>query len=197
MGEVNIDKDNAVELVELGIQLEAVEDKIIVMMDSYKSGYECKECGGTGKVKSTFVEGAERECEACNGKGATLVIPEISKSLPTLGTVMSVGEKTRWAQHLKSKENPEMALLALQNGVQGRDISMEDLKKTLDLQEKQIKIRPGAKVLFQPHVGTMIPFKGNIRLKIMREHEPLAVIYGTDIDARQFMDFDIPLDKQF
>jgi co-chaperonin GroES (HSP10) len=191
MGLVNIDSDNAVELVELGIQLEAVEDKIIVMMDSYKSGYECKECGGTGKVKSTVVKGAERDCEACNGKGATLVVPEISRRLPTLGTVMSVGEKTNWAKFLSGEwlddQIDREALLSCAP-------QLSDRKKSI---EKRIKIRPGAKVLFQPHVGTMIPFKGNIRLKIMREHEPLAVIYGTDIDARQFMDFDIPLEKQF
>ena len=189
MGEVNIDKDNAVELVELGIQLEAVEDKIIVMMDSYKSGYECKECSGTGKVKSTFVEGAERECEACNGKGATLVIPEISKSLPTLGTVMSVGEKTRWAKYLSGEWAKDVPDWVLNEAKSWNEAKINE--------ERKIKVRPGAKVLFQPHVGTMIPFKGNIRLKIMREYEPLAVIYGTDIDARQFMDFDIPLDKQF
>ena len=182
MGEVNIDKDNAVELVELGIQLEAVEDKIIVMMDSYKSGYECKDCGGTGKVKSIVVEGAERDCEACNGKGATLVIPEISKSLPTLGTVLSMGEKTRWRRRIEAGWWQKFLWWLSNDSVYRRN---------------NIKVRNGAKVLFQPHVGTMIPFKGNIRLKIMREHEPLAVIYGTDIDARQFMDFDIPLDKQF
>src|SRR5580700_446148 len=104
MGEVNIDKDNAVELVELGIQLEAVEDKIIVMMDHYKSGYECKDCGGAGKVPSLLNKEIMRDCDTCKGKGATLVIPEISKSLPTLGTVMSVGEKTRWAEHLELVE---------------------------------------------------------------------------------------------
>lgn len=189
MGEINIDKDNAVELTSLGIQLEAVEDKIIVVMDQFKSGYECKECGGTGKIKSTVVEGADKDCPTCEGRGALLVVPQISQSLPTLGTVVSVGEKTRWAK--------------FQSGEWVVDLSYEILNSDLlfkaaqESEGKKIKIRPGAKVLFQPHVGTLIPFKGNLRLKIMREHEPLCVIYGTDIDSRDFIDFDIPLNERF
>lgn len=194
MGEINIDNDNAVELTELKIQLEAVEDKIIVIIDPYKSGYECSDCGGTGKIKSPVVIDAVKECPACNGKGALIVVPEMAKSLPTLGRVVSVGEKTRWAQHLK-----ELTEYTLDHNDYGRLNEAEttgENRRFFQRREKTIKIRPGAKVLFQPYVGTMIPFKGNLRLKIMREHEPLCVIYGTDIEAKNFMDFDVPLEDR-
>lgn len=184
MGEINIDNDNAVELTDLKIQLEAVEDKIIVIVDQYKSGYECSECGGTGKIKSPVVADAMKECPACNGKGGLIVVPEIAKSLPTLGRVVSVGEKTRWAQHLRDCANGNYDLMGPEDNLKAQ-------------REREIKIRPGAKVLFQPHVGTMIPFKGNLRLKIMREHEPLCVIYGTNIESKNFMDFDVPLEDRY
>ena len=167
MGEVLIDRDNAIEITSLGLQLEAVEDKILVIVDAYKSGYECKTCGGTGKIKSPVVEGATKDCDDCGGKGAILVIPEISKSLPTLGTVVSLGPKCQW-----------------------------QLKKN-DSSREEILIRPGAKVLFQPHVGTLIPFKGNVRIKAMREHEPLCVIYGSNLDSKDFIDFDVPFEQRY
>lgn len=159
MGEIVHDGFNVVELTSLGIKLESIEDKIIVMMDNYKSGYECKTCNGNKViVTKSIVEGGkdkEETCPDCNGQGAILLIPEISKSLPTSGVVVSVGEKCRCMQG-----------------------------------DEKSKIRLGARVIFSPHIGTLIPFKGNIKLKIMREHEPLAIMYGADAAARDFIDYD-------
>lgn len=195
MAEVIVDNDNAVELTELKIQLEAVEDKIIVVMDQFKSGFECATCGGSGKIKSPVVADALKDCPDCHGKGALLIVPEIAKSLPTLGTVMSVGEKTRWASHLREYIKYKLDHPNL-DSLQESPEEAEN-RRFFKGREKEIKIRPGAKVLFQPHVGTLIPFKGNLRLKIMREHEPLCVIYGTDIEAKNFMDFDTPLEDRY
>ena len=187
MGDVLIDKDNAIEIVNLKIQLEATEDKILVLVDQYKSGYECENCGGIGKVKSPVVEGALKDCEDCGGKGSLLVIPEISKSLPTLGTVVSLGPKCQWSmrqadyidQFSDSPSHPPRLSFSESNS------------------SRNILIRPGAKVLFQPHVGTLIPFKGNIRIKAMREHEPLCVVYGSEVDSKDFLDFDTPFEQRF
>jgi len=158
MGEVIHDGYNVVNLTALGINLEAVEDKIIVLIDHYKSGYECTDCGGTGKIiTKSIVEGGkdkEETCSTCGGKGGILIIPEMSKSLPTSGVVVSVGEKC------KSYNDPDC------------------------------KVRLGARVVFSPHIGTFLPIKGNIRLKIMREHEPLCVMYGAEIAARDFIDYE-------
>lgn len=160
--QVSHDGYNVAHLTDLGIKLEAIEDKIIVLIDDYKSGYECKDCAGTGKisVKSNVVEGAMREetCSVCRGQGALIIIPQIAKSLPSSGVVISLGEKC-------------LAMAGLKNA----------------------KIQLGARIVFSPHVGTFIPFKGNIKLKIMREHEPLCVMYGADSAARDFMEFETEL----
>ena len=189
MGEVNIDNDNAVELTELQIQLEAVEDKIIILVDNFKSGYECKECGGTGKIKSPVVEGAMKDCTACGGKGGLLIVPEVAKTLPTLGTVLSMGPKTKWMEMQKAFYEAQWWKIW---------IFKRFLKyfKDSDI-AKSIRIRPGARVLFQPHVGTFIPVKGNIRLKVMRAHEPLCVLYGTDEASKDFIDFDVPIEERY
>lgn len=174
-GEIVHDGYNVVSLTDLGLKLESVEDKIIVMMDQYKTGYECKQCDGAGFITEVSVVAAIGErrvtCPACSGKGHILIVPESSKSLPTSGVVLSIGEKTR-----ANKERFWFNKLLIKL----------KLKKYIPA-----KVTLGARVIFSPHVGTLIPFKGNITLKIMREHEPLAVMYGADVRAvKDFMEFD-------
>jgi len=78
--------------------MEAMGDKIILAVDRYLSGYECKECKGAKVIskKKEFIPKTgwtytEETCPTCNGKGGLLVIPETSKTLPTTGVVVSIG----------------------------------------------------------------------------------------------------------
>src|ERR1700728_3756975 len=48
---VDAGEDNIVGLIELGVGLEAIGDNIIVLIDNYRSGYECTACKGTGKLR--------------------------------------------------------------------------------------------------------------------------------------------------
>ena len=153
-----IAEDNTVFIVQGKIALEAVEDKIIIMLDPFKTGYECKACDGTGIEKVCNIcngsgknrfdmtcqacEGEPHKyegqtCRACKGVGASLIIPESAQSLPTSGRIVSVGP---------------------------------DVKKR----------KVGERYLFGVHVGYFLPFKGNIRLRCMREHEVLCRIYSLD-----------------
>ena len=141
------------------IALKAAEDKIIVLLDKFKTGYECTMCGGDGAgrvcedcnktpglsrlgsvckscngVPDRFVG---KDCPACNGRGSSIIVPESSKALPTSGIIVSVGPKC---------------------------------------QERKV----GQRVLFGAHVGYFLPFKGNVRLRTMREYEPLADIFMVD-----------------
>lgn len=207
-GEILVDGQNVVELQQLGISLMAVEDKIIVMFDDFKSGYECKNCNGKGLIVGCIVcentgkdrfgqdcksclgagDKSQRQCSTCKGKGDILVIPETAKSLPTTGVVVSMGPDTP-------------AMIATRNIIENRKLQKSKAgTKDYDTYEaividceqrlKEIPIRLGARVIFGPHVGTLIPFKGNIRLKIMRVHEPLAVLFGKDTASRDFIDYE-------
>ena len=153
-----INSDNAVFVVQGRIALEAVEDKIIIMLDPFRTGFECKACDGSGVGKvclSCNGTGMNRfdgvcklcggqpnkwiglECPACKGVGSLLVIPESAKQLPTSGRVVSKG--------------PDCT-----------------------------KVNIGERYLFGVHIGYFLPFKGNILLRCMREHEVLCRIYSLD-----------------
>ena len=70
----------------------ALGDRVLIVEDEFKSGYECPGCGGTGK--STVVRGAK--CAECDGTGLIkggLVVTEESQRRPTTGKIVSVGEK--------------------------------------------------------------------------------------------------------
>ncbi len=69
------------------LKFEAFGDRIIVKQDEFKSGYECESCGGTGFSKLN----TNIRCKACDGKGALLVIPQVSERRPTTGTIVSAG----------------------------------------------------------------------------------------------------------
>lgn len=178
---VNLDQVNVVQLQHLGISMQAVEDKIIILVDKFKTGYECKECGGTGRVKSVVVEAAEKICDACRGKGSLLVIPEVAQSLPSTGYVVSMGPLT-----------PFMAVRHFKKQLESPDISIksktEILQKIAEAVDTPIQL--GSRIVFGPHVGTFLPMKGNVRLKIMRVHEPLCVIFGENLDDKDFIDYE-------
>lgn len=76
------------------LKFEAFGDRVLVKQDDFKSGYECQTCGGTGKspVNKNW------KCGDCEGKGALLVIPEVSERRPTTGVIVSTGPD---CQHLK------------------------------------------------------------------------------------------------
>lgn len=96
-----------------GVAFEAFGDRILVIEDEFRSGYECKACdgagfhacsgcGGTGR--STFVGHArcgicsgdgKIPCMACGGKGGTLIIPDTGKRRPTTGEIVSVGANVK------------------------------------------------------------------------------------------------------
>jgi hypothetical protein len=200
--EVNINNVNVVELVNLDISLMAIEDKIIVLHDNYKSGYECKDCNETGFVTCTSCEGTGKNrfdsncttcegkkqlvCPVCKGQKLIIEIPQSARTLPTTGVVVSMGPLCP-AMHIQRQLDfyqfePTKDRYLTEVGQQEKIRLEEELTK--------IPIRLGARVIFGPHVGTFLPMKGNVKLKIMRVTEPLAVIFGKGCESKDFIDFE-------
>jgi co-chaperonin GroES (HSP10) len=165
--EYQVDEEHNKVLVVGGkIALQATEDKIIILLDKFKSGYECAMCGGTGDGRRCIdctdginargftckiCEGNPdrwigKRCPQCKGKGSTIIIPDSAKALPTSGTIVSVGPSCT-------------------------------------------KRKVGERVVFGAHVGFFLPFKGNVRLRMMREYEPLCLLYMLDTDTKVLGDF--------
>jgi co-chaperonin GroES (HSP10) len=70
----------------------ALGDRVVIVEDQFKSGYECETCGGSGKVPSTIAGGKPKVCPTCDGKGGLLVVPDNSQRRPTTGLIVSAGE---------------------------------------------------------------------------------------------------------
>lgn len=115
MIELNLDEAIATNTIKLGTcELTAFDDRIIVVLDEFKSGYECTRCEGNNvsnevshipceDCKSTGRRGEKKcsgcagegrvVCPECNGKGGVLIIPQEKENAPTTGIVVSIGEK--------------------------------------------------------------------------------------------------------
>lgn len=187
------DGKNSVSIPGFPYEFEAFGDKILVAVDIFKSGFECKECGGSGRIKwncpceSTDRPGyryskdqikefettinsnvakarscqvcptcegnykgarVDKECPACKGIGSTIIVPDSSKTLPTTGVIVSVGD---------------------------------DVKSS--------RVKNGERVLYGAYSGTMVPTKVvGVSFKFLREHEILGFIqHGEELGAFDFV----------
>lgn len=161
-------KDNIIFVVAGKLGLEAIEDKILVLIDKFRSGYECKDCAETGIYISCecerqahpgqnrlggvckycnglYQERKGKTCPSCNGTGITIIMPQNARAIPTSGIIVSIGPscKTR---------------------------------------------KIGERVLFGAHTGYYLPFKGNAKIRCLREDEPMCLIYALD-NNKVFGDF--------
>lgn len=94
--EIILDDSNEVAFPGYPYTFEALHEKILVAIDIFKSGYECKECKGKGKVEvKQGRDAAFIDCAACQGRGALMFLPETSKNLPTTGVVVSMGKTAK------------------------------------------------------------------------------------------------------
>jgi co-chaperonin GroES (HSP10) len=91
--EFKLDNSNKVSFPGFPYTFEALHEKILVSIDIFKTGYECKTCKGKKKVEvKRGRESTYETCVACAGLGATLFLPDGSKNLPTTGVVVSMGK---------------------------------------------------------------------------------------------------------
>lgn len=95
------------------VSFEAWNDRLIIVEDPFKSGYECDSCSQTGRIACPSCEGKGTSmivkdarcslcrgegnvvCPHCKGKGMMLEIPDAAKRRPTTGVIVSVGSKVQ------------------------------------------------------------------------------------------------------
>jgi co-chaperonin GroES (HSP10) len=136
------------------LAIEAVGERIWVLRDHFKSGYECPTCKGSryvgacelclgkGEVKKEECRichgSGKRECPDCQGKGVKsggLVIPDESQKPPETGVILSVG--------------PEAT-----------------------------GFKEGDHVVYSSYAGTELNFKGAGKIRVLVPKEVLGLIYG-------------------
>ena len=129
MQEIDLQSAIQTNVLRLGaLTMEAFNDRLLVIEDEFRSGYECPDCVGKKKIKSPELEelvcescggsgksvivhdakctrcrGTGRTlCGTCKGKGGVIVVAQASERRPTTGTIVSVGEKVERAQRGES-----------------------------------------------------------------------------------------------
>lgn len=160
--EIVLDDSNQVSFPGYPYKFEAQYEKILVSVDIFKTGYECKGCEGKKHIEvkqgreSTFVE-----CPICNGMGATLILPETSKNLPTTGVIVSMGWEAK--EKLKYRVYPRWWYYLLPF-----------------MKRYAYHLNIGDRVLFGPYAGTMIPTKIGLMFKYMDWYLGVVKIEGAD-----------------
>jgi co-chaperonin GroES (HSP10) len=194
------DGSNEVTIPGFPYRFEAKGENVLVSVDIFKSGLECRTCKGMMRLKKECeCESTDRpgfkysktqvadfandlgdsaaegrmnmicplceghfeeirmdiECPDCKGKGTLLHIPETSKSLPTTGVIVSLGNKV----------------------------------------DPSYNYKRGQRVLFGQYTGVMIPTKApGVVFKVLRQLEVLCEIKGgEDLANFDFVILDKPL----
>lgn len=203
--EVDAGEDNIVGLIEIGIGLEAVGDNILVLIDSYRSGYECTACMGTGQLrmksrctcdpdspddKLDQPRGTRNRfgapCESCNGDYMSRRIDM------TVACDKCKGKGSSLFIPDNAKSMPTTGVI---------------LSKGPDVTRGGIEINK--RIIATPHSGVFLPMKGNVPIKCYRQHEPLCIMYNIDTTGKadknepgelatsKFVDIDTPLGKEY
>jgi co-chaperonin GroES (HSP10) len=95
--EIVLDGSNKVSFPGFPYIFTALGEKILVTLDQFKSGYECKTCRGQGKVISKITKNLVL-CPSCEGKSVKeggIIIPDTAKMLANSGVVVSMGAKAK------------------------------------------------------------------------------------------------------
>lgn len=91
---------------------EALFERVMIVEDKFRSGYECDSCSQTGKITCPDCRDGKSAvnpliqcktchgtmkvtCSECDGNGALLVIPQASERRPTTGVIVSVGQDVK------------------------------------------------------------------------------------------------------
>lgn len=172
-------------------------DNILVSVDIYKSGYECKECKGVGRIKSHC------SCEDTDRPGFRYTNSQLEEFQNTLGVIVT---DTRAhilcpscsGDYITHRVDAPCAAC----GGKGALIYIPDQSKVLPTTGVIVSVgssanpefKCGMRVLFGAYTGVMIPTKApGIAFKVIRDIQILCEIEGGE-DMAAF-DFVIP-DKE-
>lgn len=139
-------------------------DSIIVLEDEFKSSYDCTVCEGSGEI--------EKSCLRCGGQGNVEMVVDGKGIGESCG---KCGGKGKWLIPCASC-NGKGALLEIPDQAKARPTS----GKVVARGPETLVYSIGDRVAYSGYTGHLIPFKGNVRLRIMRETEPFCLIEDFD-----------------
>jgi hypothetical protein len=206
--DVNAGDTNVIGLMEIGIGLEAVGDNILVLIDSYRSGYECTQCKGTGKLRQIsrcVCDPDVPDTDLSKERGARNRFGRIdAPCLDCGGDYLSERvNKIVECPACKGKG----AMLIIPDSAQSLPTTGVILSKGPDVTRSGIELNK--RVVCTPHSGVFLPMKGNIPVKCFRQHEPLCVMYNLkqeggfekndpgELATSKFVEYETPLGEKY
>lgn len=180
--DVSVGHENILELLEIGMALEGLSNKVVVLLDEYRSGFECKLCRGKGKVNRS----SRCVCDP--------VDPDPESALKP-GTRDRRGNKCESCDgDYLSKRIDDIVTCPECNG-KGGMLLIPDSAKSLPTTgivvscgPEVTKIKVKHRVICSPYSGVFLPMKGNSLVKIYTEDEPLCYLYNINPDSYSGID---------
>ena len=182
---IKLDKTNKVSFPGFPYKFEAMHEKILVSIDIFKSGYECKVCHG----KKTVLY--ECSCVRKGRPGYRYSAEEIAEHRTTLGNEVATAREGMMCPECKndpaSQKREEKceackglgALLVLPQTSQNLPTTGVVVSMGREAIQKA-SFTIGDRVLFSPHAGTMIPTKAGLMFKYMDWYQVGIKVEGAD-----------------
>jgi co-chaperonin GroES (HSP10) len=192
--ELVLDGSNKVAFPGFPYKFEALGKKIIVSIDVFRSGYECKICKGKGKIDIRCV------CEDHRPgyKYSLLELKEFEGS-----EIYTAREMMYCPQCLGHPENKRRTISCEPCKGHGTLIEIPDTSKNLPttgvvvsigagVKLEKIKYKVGDRVIFGPYAGSMIPTKAGLMFKVLDWNQVWCRIEGgEDLAAFDFVLTDV------
>lgn len=183
--EIVLDGSNKVSFPGFPYFFTALNEKVLVSLDQFKSGYECRKCKGEGKiVKSCDCTLTDRPgkqytttqlADIREALGQAIEEVRKDKNCPTCG-----GDPKSVAEVITCPEcNGKSALLIIPDTAKliassGVVVSMGNVAR----EKADYKI--GDRILFSQHAGSLIPTKSGICFKQMDWYQAWVKVDGAD-----------------
>lgn len=182
-------------------RFKACGDHILVAVDVFKSGYECKECKGKGEMKVKCV------CDGSSRPGFKYDQRQVDEYAQTLGPDQADGRALMKCSSCQGDyESQRKVIPCAECGGKGALLHLADQSKALPttgvIVSLGARVNKGEdvfhvhdRVLFGAFTGVMIPTKApGVVFKVMREHEVLCTIKGgEDMAVFDFVTIDTDL----
>jgi hypothetical protein len=161
-------------------EFEAKGDMVLVSVDIFKTGYECKECKGAGRIKSRCA------CEETDHPGLKYSLSDLFEFQPDIAKARAEMKCPTCKGNFQAMRVD--AVCPLCNG-KATLLHIPDASKILPttgvilslgpLVNKELGLKIHDRVLFGAFVGVMIPTKApGVVFKVIRGHEILCTIRG-------------------
>jgi hypothetical protein len=181
--EIILDNSNKVSFPGYPYLFEALHEKILVSIDIFKSGYECRVCEGKKRLL------VQCECVTSGHPGFRYGRDELKEIETSLGKDIADAREKMWCPSCggnpKSKEHNDIC-----EACKGRGCLLElpDNSKNLPTTGVVVSIgsvareksgyKVGDRILFGPYAGTMIPTKVGLMFKVMDWYQAWCRIEG-------------------